>query len=285
MISSIKWVSRGKASKTPHRVEISDDDYNRISSLINTNLSLANGDAGKGTETPLGSDDTALNGLEIYNLDKYDDDDDDENTDANIFTNIKGLTYYSPEENDPYITLKDEDEEKEEMQIDESDNLILACKTEDEVSCLEVYVYENEEDNLYVHHDIMLPSFPLCLEWMDFTLGKKAETGQKTGNYVAVGTFDPQVEIWDLDVLQTIFNILGYRPCISGSYTRANSGTVSFRELEKEEEKRPVPCCETNTAGATYRRSNVHFLEPSAKKFDCDWVSGYNDQAVGCTAP
>lgn len=57
--------------------------------------------------------------------------------------------------------------------IEDSDNLLLGCKTEDDVSYLEVYVYEEEEDNLYVHHDIMLPSFPLCLEWLDFHIGRK----------------------------------------------------------------------------------------------------------------
>ncbi|CAG8770225.1 13988_t:CDS:2, partial [Cetraspora pellucida] len=53
-------------------------------------------------------------------------------------------------------------------------------------------------DNLYVHNDIMLPSFPLCLEWLDFRLGRKKEL-DGSGNYVAIGTFEPEIEIWDLD--------------------------------------------------------------------------------------
>jgi periodic tryptophan protein 1 len=36
---------------------------------------------------------------------------------------------------------------------------------------LDVYVYEepgvngNEESNLYCHHDLLLPAFPLCVAW------------------------------------------------------------------------------------------------------------------------
>ena len=36
---------------------------------------------------------------------------------------------------------------------------------------MQVWVYEEADDtgepNLYVHHDVMLPAFPLSLAWMD----------------------------------------------------------------------------------------------------------------------
>lgn len=58
------------------------------------------------------------------------------------------------------------------MSIFPEDNLIVAAKTEDDMSQLEVFVYEDGEDNVYVHHDVMVPSFPLCLEWLDFKPGQ-----------------------------------------------------------------------------------------------------------------
>lgn len=49
---------------------------------------------------------------------------------------------------------------------------------------------EGEEDggeaNLYVHHDILLPSFPLAVTWMD--CGGPASAGGAAGNFAAVGT-------------------------------------------------------------------------------------------------
>jgi periodic tryptophan protein 1 len=89
--------------------------------------------------------------------------------------------------------------------------MLLSAKTEDDISHLEIYVFEPAQDNLYVHHDIMLPSFPLCLEWLDFHCGTKL--GQATnGNYVAIGTFDPDIEIWNLDTIDVMFpeTILGH---------------------------------------------------------------------------
>ncbi|KAI8925486.1 WD40-repeat-containing domain protein [Entophlyctis helioformis] len=160
--------------------------------------------------------------LSIYNLDGYDDennaDDDGLETEGHVslFSNIRGLAYHNSNKEDPYVQLDDEEDEKEEldeMRINPSDNLILASKTEDDISHLEVYVYEEEEDNLYVHHDILLPSFPLCVEWLDFPVGRKAGKSE-TGNFVAVGTFEPQVEIWDLDTVDSMFPecILGALP-------------------------------------------------------------------------
>lgn len=49
-----------------------------------------------------------------------------------------------------------------------------------------------------MHHDIPLPSFPLCLAH-----GRVSTTGT-LGNYCAVGTFNPGVEIWNLDVLNAL---------------------------------------------------------------------------------
>lgn len=44
--------------------------------------------------------------LSEYNLDTYDEDDANE-AELGPFTNIKGLTYYRNNDEDPYVTLKD----------------------------------------------------------------------------------------------------------------------------------------------------------------------------------
>merc|ERR1712087_998582 len=67
--------------------------------------------------------------------------------------------------------------------------------------------YEEPHDNLYPHHDIPLPVFPLCLAWLDCRpLNRlQATTGPSSAcNMIAVGTFAPQIEVWDLDVLDAL---------------------------------------------------------------------------------
>ena len=51
---------------------------------------------------------------------------------------------------------------------------------------------------MFVHHDIPLPAFPLCMSHGDI-----GPTGS-AGNFCAVGTFGPGIEIWNLDVLNAL---------------------------------------------------------------------------------
>lgn len=128
---------------------------------------------------------------------------------------------------------EDEDNERAELEILPTDNLIVTAKTEDEISQLEIYVYDESEENLYVHHDLMLPNFPLCLEWLDFppvAMSTSSETGNSAtpgfGNYIAVGTLDPEIEIWSLDVLDSMYpaSVLG-RPDVTKTHVPTPLGT------------------------------------------------------------
>jgi len=99
-----------------------------------------------------------------------------------------------------YLGEDDEDEgsDAEDVQLRSSDSIMVVAKTEEEFASLEVHVYEQDTGNLFVHHDIPLPAFPLCLSHGDIS-----PTGQ-AGNYCAVGTFGPGIEIWNLDVMNAL---------------------------------------------------------------------------------
>lgn len=110
----------------------------------------------------------------------------------------------------------------------------MCAKTEDEVSLLEVYLYTPQESNLYVHHDLMLPSFPLCLEWLDFTPAGSGSADQNTnvgseGNFLAVGTMDPEIEVWSMDVVEGLFPdaLLGRRDLTQGLGAPVGTGKKS----------------------------------------------------------
>jgi len=163
-----------------------------------------------------GDDDEDDEIVKRYGLENYDDEE-SKGAAMGAFSNVKGLAYYGNAEQDPYVTLEgnaqDDADEREELEVLPTDNLLVVARTEDDVSQLEVHVYDESQENLYVHHDLLLPAMPLCLEWLDFCPGKSSEASEK-GNYVAVGTMDPDIELWSLDVVDGIFPdaILGADP-------------------------------------------------------------------------
>ena len=41
-------------------------------------------------------------------------------------------------------------------------------ENEGDVCGLDIYLYNRQEEELFVHHDYFLPAFPLALEWLDY---------------------------------------------------------------------------------------------------------------------
>ncbi|OMJ21109.1 putative WD repeat-containing protein [Smittium culicis] len=223
MISAVAWVRKGIAAQQPLVIDYTDQELEQFEKEAQNELEQAQtalenakiSDSAKTTfiEQQIDQD----NDLEEFDMDNYDNEDDlEENTrlfdtditdnNLSMFPNVSSLLEIKgQQQNDPYIDLDDGDNQSEieELEIDPRDNMIVVAKTELEISSLEVYIYENEMENLYVHHDIMLPSYPLCIEWLGHKVGK--QSGQPgIGNYAAVGTFDPTIEIWNLDVVDVI---------------------------------------------------------------------------------
>ncbi|KAI8811412.1 WD40-repeat-containing domain protein [Cladochytrium replicatum] len=277
MITSLSWVRRGAAAQVPKKYNLSDEEYERIAKEIGSQVdlaregvSLATGNEGgnKDPSTDLMMEDAeeqkskakqasklastgTSNDLSEFKLDDYDDED---NSAIPGFSNIKNLAYYSSNTEDPYIQFpdeKDEEEEIDELQILPTDLVLVAAKTgsalgddvsNDNLSHVEVYVYEDVEDNLYVHHDVMLPSFPLCVEWLDFHVGRNLGSAG-TGNYVAVGTMEPEIEIWNLDTVEVAFPdlILGASP------EPPSSSTGKKKKKKKQPVVRPTVSNERHT--------------------------------------
>ncbi|ODV91784.1 hypothetical protein CANCADRAFT_366 [Tortispora caseinolytica NRRL Y-17796] len=233
MISSTAWVRRGLPAEYPAKYQINDEEMERITGMAKMEMDIALDemhDAAKedaeseDDDNDMDTDDAETedakltetdDDLKEYNMEDYDKE--ESHVDAQsmgIFGNFKSLQYYGPEDEDPYITLKDlkeeEEEEHKQLRILPTDNMVLVAKTKDEVSQVEVMVYDNNPDagGFYVHHDFLLPSFPLCLEPVSFSVESrfKVEGDSGTGNnFVAVSTFEPEIEIWNLDVVDSAF--------------------------------------------------------------------------------
>ena len=153
--------------------------------------------------------------LAEYDLEHYDDDDGQDRTGEplNMLGNVRSLVYHESNAEDPYITMQEHEEsdhEREELEILQTDNLILAGRVEDEVAHLEIYVYEDEADNLYIHHDVMLPAIPLAVEWVSLPPGLDSNTRLRTGqnpgeNIAAIGMMQPDIELWDIDTVDCMY--------------------------------------------------------------------------------
>ncbi|KAG2138333.1 transductin family protein/WD-40 repeat family protein [Suillus clintonianus] len=303
LISCVSWVKRGVSAHQPSKYVLDEKELERVSALARIELEDARVELerahnaaksmGKGAEGAEADDadedgdedawvdeeDASMevdgdvqvdepekgDDLAQYKLDEYDEDDVKEDG-MGPFSNIKGLTFYRDNQEDPYITLKDdaEDDERSELEILPTDNLLVTAKTEDDVSQLEIYVYDESQDNLYVHHDLMLPNFPLCLEWLDFpptSSDMQTDTPPKFGNYIAVGTLDPEIEIWSLDVMESMYPdmILG-RPDKTAAHVPVPAGTG--KKKRKKTKHRPSSDAYHVDAvlGLSWNRTHRHML-------------------------
>jgi len=134
--------------------------------------------------------------------------DDDSDDDDEIEPGMGGDREYMPTDIKGMEAMKFVDLDEEEIEDDDSDiddtnlqpddALLIVAKAQEDFASLEINVYENKTGNLFVHHDILLPAYPLCLAH-----GTIGGTGQ-AGNFVAVGSFNPGIEIWNLDVLDNL---------------------------------------------------------------------------------
>ncbi|EYU20577.1 hypothetical protein ABFS82_08G084500 [Erythranthe guttata] len=228
MISSVSWIPKGvlksvpTAADPPSKEELEEilksgvlgirEESEDEETEENMNVdelkqddelarALSAADAlGKASSSSKGVTDSLTNALKELDMDKYDEEEDG----VELFGSGLANLYYPSNDVDPYLKDKDEDdsEEEEDITIKPEDAVIVCARNEDDVSHLEVWILEDPTDgdsNMYVHHDIVIPAFPLCTAWLDCPLN-----GGDKGNFIAVGSMEPTIEIWDLDIMDEV---------------------------------------------------------------------------------
>ena len=197
MISAIAWVRRGAASRLPRTEGALDEGV----------LEDVSAEGGSATAAASSSEASGKR-----RMDKDDDSDSDAEEDEHRLQKLAAgnLMYYGSNTQDPNLQVREDDDndsELEDFEIGPTDLVLLGARSDDQLSNLEAYVYEEPADNLYPHHDIPLPVFPLCVAWFDFRPG--GAPGR--GNFAAIGTFEPYIEVWDLDIMDALepYAVLG----------------------------------------------------------------------------
>ncbi|XP_020286364.1 periodic tryptophan protein 1 homolog isoform X2 [Pseudomyrmex gracilis] len=210
IIPSTTWVKRGVAAAVPDKVELKPEELEKIikeaqSALDNDEDSDHDKDEtickpSTSNRRTQGESSTA----DEYNFEAYD------TESGNMCCHISNVASIDADGKDPLITNDDDDDsDKEDDIIKVDDNLVLVGHIERDASILEVFVYNEREGSFYCHHDILLPSVPLCLEWLNYD-----PADSKPGNLCAVGYMTPIIEVWDLDIMNCLEPAykLGCRP-------------------------------------------------------------------------
>jgi periodic tryptophan protein 1 len=128
---------------------------------------------------PVTPDDAAI--IERYGLDAYD----DECPSPDVVVD------------DPYQAAPVAPDATDDDWIRPTDLLLVVGKTGDQVPSLEVQLFDPGEESFFVHHELLVPSFPLCLRWLDCEPRTLA-----TGSFAALSTFERHIEIWDMNVAE-----------------------------------------------------------------------------------
>ncbi|TRY73816.1 hypothetical protein TCAL_02578 [Tigriopus californicus] len=224
-VPCLKWIRRGMAQAQPEKLKLSPEELAeviaqtqaQITGMENQNQDEDDDDVedDQDDENEDEADDQSVENTQDtdsapqhpplnederiaqeYAMDDYDQEDPDDNAGS---LGLGRLVTFADPRQDPYLQdpdLDDDDSDVEDMIIKPTDNLLAVGHIEGDAPTLEIYVYNDVEDAFYVHHDVLLPSFPLALEWLSYDPGE--ETG---GNFMAVGTMEPVIDVWDLDVV------------------------------------------------------------------------------------
>ncbi|KAJ0802306.1 putative transcription factor WD40-like family [Helianthus annuus] len=206
MITALSWVPKGAFNPIPSVPDpLSKEEIdqmkkkklalleNRYPAAMEQALGAANalGKKAGGSSFP-----DIADGLDELNMDDYDDEDDA----IDILGMGIGDTFYPSNELDPYLkdSNDNDSEEAEDMVVKPEDVVVVCAHVKDEKGRLLVNIIEDPdgEINQYVRNDIDITDFPLCTAWLDCPI-----KGGEKGNFMAVGTMNPGIGIWDLDII------------------------------------------------------------------------------------
>ncbi|XP_015434638.1 PREDICTED: periodic tryptophan protein 1 homolog [Dufourea novaeangliae] len=191
IVPCITWVKKGVAATHPEKVELTPKELEQI--IKQTQSKLQDADSDEDQNENVERRNETQSQIDEYDFDKYDEESGD------IHCNISNIATFGKDGKDPLITGNDDDSEKEDDGIKSDDNLVLIGHVEGDASILEIFVYNEAEGSFYCHHDILLPSFPLCIEWLNFD-----PADSKPSNLCAIGNMTPIIEVWDLDLIDCL---------------------------------------------------------------------------------
>uniref|UniRef100_A0A0G4HSN5 Uncharacterized protein n=1 Tax=Chromera velia CCMP2878 TaxID=1169474 RepID=A0A0G4HSN5_9ALVE len=209
-ISAITWVPKGVCKARPDEYVATEQEKQEVQALLYAEkLKKKGGDeemedaegegaAEKAARVAKGkAKKTADRLTKKFDLQNYDAEDDYEGSQFFSAIDTDGVG------DDPNLREGSDSEEEAADEIRPTDLVLVTASAEQDWSVLEVHVFDDDTGQLYVHHDVPVGAYPLCVEWLS-----KLHTHPEGGNLVAVGSFEQHIDIWDLDVLDALEPVL-----------------------------------------------------------------------------
>jgi len=211
IITSLTWIKKKWARAIPIEYEEQEEtikEYNKLKTKIKPSGNETIKETTLKLEQELTSMDINMKDEEMENLEdvpvfcdefknyyKQDKDTKEKIDNKNELGEVEEEDHHVVDNNQDYPMEFDDvsDDEKDDFTIHPTDALIACTTAQDDISSIEVYIFDEINQSLYVHHDIILSAYPLCIEWLPIRNNQKA-------NYAIVGSFLPEIEIWNLDV-------------------------------------------------------------------------------------
>uniref|UniRef100_A0A914YHD1 Uncharacterized protein n=1 Tax=Panagrolaimus superbus TaxID=310955 RepID=A0A914YHD1_9BILA len=197
LVSDLAWISRGVAKKEPVKLQL---EKTQLAELIQGD-GESEGDTSEEDDQEMDMEDKPKEANE-QKEDKSTEKKTDSKKEGNI---MKGVAVHASSKDDPYITKQEDSEdeyERDDFVLKDTDNLVVVAKMVKDEPSIDVHVFNDSTGDWYLHHDYILPSPPLCLASIRYDPG--SEDQKKRGNLLAVGTFEPTIQIWDLDIANAL---------------------------------------------------------------------------------
>lgn len=179
MVTDLAWIPRGVTPPVLGKAQTTEEAMQRYMEIIQT---PSTDEKNETPEFPVTPEDAEI--IARYHMDTYDQEEEPDGIPNDIIVNDEYQT--GPITEDPV----DEDET-----IQSTDHLLIVGKPNDEVPTLEIYVYDEDSKQIFVHHEVMLPAYPLCIRW----IATEPFTGNQ-GSFAAVSSMRKEIEIWNLNI-------------------------------------------------------------------------------------
>ena len=180
MNTALAWIPCGVTPKFLKEYNTTEAEMNRYIAVIQGKWQEA-----QQVQTNNSKEDAEI--IARYDFDNYDND--EETLPPNV------------EAEDPYQQFPIQQEnnaEDDDDKINQDDFLLIVGKNSQGNPSLEIQLYDRI-DSYYTHHEIMVATPPLAIEWIDFD----TKTGGQ-GSFAAVSSMWPFIEIIDLNVKDPI---------------------------------------------------------------------------------